>query len=303
MKITLKIMEMERFAIHDGAGIRTIVFLQGCPLHCPWCSNPESQNIRKQLLYMENKCVGCGKCVQACPVSVISFEKGKPVFHREHCIGCESCANACPQHAIRFLGIDKTIDEVLAEVMRDEDYYEDSGGGITISGGEPFVQYAGFLELLRSSKMVGLNTAVETTGNTDLEKIKEAEPYIDTFLFDFKHSNPSKLKAVTGGDFFTILTNLEYLARVCPDKIILRVPVIPSFNYDEVTIGEIFDIACKNHILKVHLLPFHTLGKGKYAQLGIHYPFTEEKMLARRDLEPFQTIGRKKGLTICIGGG
>ncbi len=298
----LRIVEIERFALHDGPGIRTVVFLQGCPLHCPWCANPESQSIKKQLMYIESKCVNCKTCLVNCPKKSIDFVDGKIVFNRDNCGECELCGEVCPNHAIHFAGINKSIDEIIFEVMKDKEYYDDSNGGLTISGGEPFLHYEEYLKLLKEGKKQGLNIAVETTGNADIEKISEAEPYIDLFLFDIKHINNKKLNEVTGGNLDKILKNLEYISSINPDKIIIRVPVIPTFNYDDKVINEIIDLAYKYKIKEVHLLPFHNLGKNKYDQIDRKYEFANMKMLDKNELDKYLDIGNSKGVKIKIGG-
>jgi pyruvate formate lyase activating enzyme len=302
VKHVLRVMEIERFAIHDGPGIRTVVFLQGCPLFCPWCANPESQGIKKQLLYVESKCVKCKKCVSHCPKDAIDVVDNRLVFNRDVCGECQICGEVCPQHAIRFSGIPKSIDEILSEVMKDEDYYQESKGGLTISGGEPFVQYEGFLALIKAGKNKGLHIAVETTGNIDINKIIEAEPYIDLFLFDVKHIDKMKLQEVTGADLDKIIKNLAYIAAKNPNKIIMRVPVIPTFNYEDETIEEILEMAAKYHVKEVHLLPYHTLGKNKYDQIGKQYTFVHSKMLDKKALDQYICIGEKKGVKVVVGG-
>ena len=298
----LRVMEIERFAIHDGPGIRTVVFLQGCALFCPWCANPESHIIKKQLMYSENKCVRCKICLKNCPKENIKFINNRMFFDRSKCGECEICGELCPSRSISFVGRTKSIDEVMTEVMKDKDYYDDSNGGITISGGEPFVQYEGFLELLKESKKRGLNAAVETTGNVDLEKVMEAEPYIDLFLFDIKHTDKKKLLEVTGGDLDKILNNLEYIASKDPNKIIIRVPTIPTFNYEDKIINEIIDLACKHKIKELHLLPFHTLGKNKYDQIDKKYQLADMEMLNKNELKKYLEVGKKKKINIKIGG-
>ena len=298
----LRAMEIERFAIHDGPGIRTIVFLQGCPLFCPWCSNPESQVIKKQLMYSENKCTKCQTCLKNCPKGSIKFINNRMVFNRSECGECEICGEVCPSRAISFAGRTKSIDEIMTEVMKDKDYYDDSNGGITISGGEPFVQYEGFLELLKESKRKGLNTAVETTGNVDIEKVMEAEPYIDLFLFDIKHTDKKKLLEVTGGNLDKMLSNLEYIASKNLNKVIIRVPTIPTFNHDDKTINEIIDLACKYKIKELHLLPFHTLGKNKYGQIDRKYELNNMKMIDKNELKKYLESGKRRGVNIKIGG-
>lgn len=298
----LRVMEIERFALHDGPGIRTVVFLQGCPLFCPWCANPESQIIRKQLMYFEDKCVKCKTCLVNCPKKAIEFIDNELVFNRNLCGECQVCGDVCPKSAIHFSGQNKSIDKIMLEVMKDKDYYDESNGGITISGGEPFVQYEGFLNLLKESKRKGLNIAVETTGNVDLSKIIEAEPYIDLFLFDIKHVDKKKLFEITGGNLDKILSNLEHISSKNPNKVIIRVPVIPTFNYNDKTLNEIIDLACKYKVKELHLLPFHNLGKNKYEQIDRKYQFAHMKMLDKKELNKYLDIGENKGIIIKIGG-
>lgn len=298
----VSIMEIERFAIHDGPGIRTTVFLQGCPLHCLWCANPESQKIGVHLLYLPNKCVGCGNCVRACQDSAISFENGRPVFHREKCTLCKKCAEECPQDAIRFSGKEMTVTDIIAVILRDKEYYDNSSGGVTFSGGEAFVQFEGFMELLKQSKENSIHTAVETCGQYSTDKIIKAMPLIDLFLFDLKHTDKEKLYNYTGGDAEQILANIKYVASVNPKKIIIRVPVIPGFNFDKQELTNIFDISVEYGIQNIHLLPYHNLGINKYEQLGIPYKFDYKKSLTKEELIPFKKLGEGKGLNVQIGG-
>ena len=302
MSRSLEVMEIERFAVHDGPGIRTTVFLQGCPMRCPWCANPESQETKKQLMYQKNKCVSCGRCKKACPHGAISWKDGRPRFLRERCVSCGTCVSVCPQEAIRISGMTMTVDEILDVVLRDRDYYETSGGGITISGGEPFVQYEGFLELLQKSRQAGLHTAVETAGSVENERFREAEPYIDLFLFDVKHTDGEKLKRVTGAQPGLVRENLQYAAFAAPGKVVFRVPVVPTFNFDAQELNNIFDLAVRLKVHRVDLLPYHTLGKGKYEQLGGVYPFAVTDMMQKEELEPYRAMGEEKGLAVHIGG-
>nr|WP_294698421.1 glycyl-radical enzyme activating protein [uncultured Anaerostipes sp.] len=297
-KQKLSIMEVERFAIHDGPGIRSTVFLQGCPLHCPWCANPESQSIGRKLMYYEKKCIKCGKCVQNCPQKAIEEKNEELYFHRDQCIGCETCKQGCMQDAIDFSGVVKTVDEIVEMVLRDRDYYEESGGGVTISGGECFVQFNGFLELIRKLKQEGLHVAVETCGQTSLEKIVEAEPYIDLFLFDLKHMDLETFARITGGNLLDILRNIRYLAEHCPEKVIIRVPVIPDFNFHDVVIKDIMYFVKELGLQRIDLLPYHTFGINKYRQLGIPYQMNVKESLKNEELEVYCKIGEDMGLSI-----
>ena len=190
----------------------------------------------------------------------------------------------------------------MKTVLRDYDYYKASGGGITFSGGEAFVQFEGLMELLIQSKKNKLHTVVETCGQVATEKIMQAFPLVDLFLFDIKHTDKALLKKETNADLDLILTNLRYLARQDPQKIIIRVPTIPEYNYNETTIGKIFELAIANGIEQIHLLPYHTLGKSKYEQLGLDYVYPYTNMLSKEDLLPLKRIGESMGLKIRIGG-
>lgn len=298
----LKILEIERFAIHDGQGIRTTVFLQGCPLFCPWCANPESQKLKRQLRYMEHKCVMCGTCARVCPHGAVTMQEGRPVFDRDRCVVCGTCGRHCPAGAIQYAGEGMDVKDILETVLRDKDYYDATNGGLTVSGGEPFVQFEGFLELLKQAKAAGLNTAVETTGNVSEEKFIEAEPYIDTFLFDIKHCDADKLKNVAGGDLPLILKNLAYAVSKGAERVIARVPVIPGFNFDEKSLRGIFELVKRYGVKTVHLLPYHTLGRRKYEQLGWKYTMDDAKMISKEELTPYQEMGERMGLMVQIGG-
>lgn len=298
----ISIIEIERFAIHDGPGIRTVVFLQGCPLRCTWCANPESQVIKPQLMHMKNKCVGCGACVNACQHGCITMSDRYSEFDRKKCTVCKECAKACPHNAIKFVGNLTTVSEIMKTVLRDRDYYKISGGGITFSGGEAFVQFDGLMELLIISKKENLHTTVETCGQVNPEKIKRAFNLIDLFLFDIKHVNKDLLKKETKGELDLILTNLQYIARQDPNKIILRIPVIPGYNNNKKTIRNVFDLAKEYKIEQIHLLPYHTLGKDKYEQLGVKYSYPYENILSKKELISFKEMGEKDGLKVQIGG-
>lgn len=302
MKTRLSIMEVERFAIHDGPGIRSTVFLQGCPLHCPWCANPESQKIESQLMFYQNKCVGCGTCASVCKNGAITMKDGHPEFSRELCRKCHSCEKNCPAHAIAFAGEWRTVDSIVTEVLRDREYYENSGGGITVSGGEAFTQFDGFMELIRRCKSEGLHTAVETCGHVSLERLKESVPFLDLFLFDLKHVDPVQFKQFTGGNLERILENLRWLAATVPEKIVIRVPVIPGFNSDSRTISGIFDEVLSCGIQEVHLLPYHTYGMAKYERLGRPYLLECQRSMKKEELEVYRQSGEKMGLTVRIGG-
>ncbi|MDR1221430.1 MAG: glycyl-radical enzyme activating protein [Tannerella sp.] len=301
-ELPVSILEVERFAIHDGPGIRTVVFMQGCPLHCPWCSNPESRQQQTRLSHFKNRCVHCGRCAKVCPANDIIFTNGQVRFLRENCILCKSCGNSCPQNAIRFIGKKVSTAHVMNIIRRDKCYYQTSGGGVTFSGGEAFVQHKALMALLTACRNEDIHTAIETCGQVDPERIKEASPLVDLFLFDIKHTDKHLLKKVTGADRDTVWRNLDYIAKADPGKIIMRTPVIPGFNYSARDITAIYRLALEKGINRIHLLPYHVLGKDKYAQTGLEYTFPHSTTVTKPELLPLKRIGEEMGLNVQIGG-
>lgn len=293
----IRISNIEKFATHDGPGIRTTVFLKGCFLHCPWCANPETWKSEPVLMHDAKKCVECKTCMHVCERGAISFPFQ---WDMDKCIYCKKCENYCLQDAISFAGKDMEINGVIKEVLKDKDYFDQSNGGITISGGEPFMQLDAFLELIKQCKNNGLHVAVETTGNYCLDTLKEALPYIDLFLMDLKHLDAQKLKDITGGNLDLILNNFKYLAQHCPNKVIVRMPVIPRFNDD--ICEDVIRFCANLKLSEVNLLPFHTMGKSKWNQLNKEFMYDKDKMMDRNDLTPYIDVGKQLGVYVKIGG-
>lgn len=294
------VLEVERFALHDGPGIRTTVFLQGCPLHCPWCANPESQGIKPLLMHYPKKCFHCGRCVAACPEKVIRFVDNMPVFLRRDCPDCNVCVETCLQSAIKRVGKRMSVDDVMKIVIRDIDYYKASGGGVTFSGGEAAAHPEMLLSLLEACSEKGLHTAVETCGNVPSANLERILPYVDLFLFDIKHLDEVKLKECTGGDLRLILRNLDLIVKSGRCGVTFRIPCIPGFNLDEDFFINLYDLAKESGIRQVDLLPYHTLGKDKYTQLGMKYLYPE-KPLDKKDLLGFKQAGESRGLVVTFG--
>ena len=293
----IRISNIEKFATYDGPGIRTTVFLKGCFLHCPWCANPETWKSEPVLMHDAKKCVECKTCMHVCERGAISFPFQ---WDMDACVYCKKCEEYCLQGAISFAGKDMEINEVIKEVLKDKDYFDQSNGGITISGGEPFMQLDAFLELIKQCKNNGLHVAVETTGNYSLDTLKKALPYIDLFLMDLKHLDAQKLKDITGGNLDLILNNFKYLAQHCPNKVIVRMPVIPRFNDD--ICEDVIRFCANLKLSEVNLLPFHTMGKSKWNQLNKEFMYDKDKMMDRNDLTPYIDVGKQLGVYVKIGG-
>lgn len=298
--LKVKVFDIERFAIKDGPGIRTVVFMQGCPLHCPWCSNPESRAFSPVLKYMESRCLHCGACAAVCPEHAVSFTEGQVHIDRSVCTFCGSCVENCPGAALKISPRQMDCRDVVDLVLRDKDYYEHSGGGVTFSGGEALMQPEALLSMLKMCRENGIHTAMETTANAAREVLMQMEPYTDLFLIDFKHSDALRLKETTGADPELILGNIRALARTAACKIRLRLPCIPGFNLDAGHFRKAFEFALENGIGGMDLLPYHTLGTGKYRQLGLEYSYGQTAPLDRRELESIAAEGVSMGLDIKI---
>jgi pyruvate formate lyase activating enzyme len=257
------VFNIQRCSLHDGPGIRTTVFLKGCPLRCFWCQNPESQAGGPEVLLDRRKCTLCGACHRACPNGAVRLEGGKPVFHRGDCRGCGRCVPACPNEARTISGKEMTVEEVLQEVLKDLKFYKKSGGGVTLSGGEPLAQPHFARELFRRCKREGLHTTLDTCGCAPWSSIKRVLEYVDLVLFDIKHPNAAKHAEATGRDNRLILENAKRIAKLKPMRV--RVPLIPGFNDSAETVGEIVRFAeAELGGPAIDLLPYNRLGEIKY---------------------------------------
>lgn len=271
------VFNIERHSLHDGPGIRTIVFLAGCPLRCLWCANPEGLQ-KKSLFVMKNLCVGCGTCEKVCECNAISMVDGKCTTDRLKCEVCGRCTEYCPAGARKMYGKEMTIDEVHDIVIRDEVFFRQSGGGLTISGGEPFVQWEFAGELLKRARECGINTAVETCGCVPWEHIEPFVQYINMFLYDVKHADPEKHRLFTGKTNHLIQSNLCKLGALGAN-ITIRVPVIPGVNDTEEEIRDIAKIASEVNAVRMDVLPYHRLAESKHEQLDTIFEMNEVDIL------------------------
>ena len=265
------VFNIQRCSLHDGPGIRTTVFLKGCPLECFWCQNPESQAGGPEVLLDRRKCTLCGACRLACPEGAVRLEGRTPVFSRGDCRGCGRCVPACPNEARTITGKRVTVDEVLQEVLKDVKFYKKSGGGVTLSGGEPLAQPRFATQLFARCKREGLHTTLDTCGCAPWPIIRELLEYVDLVLFDIKHLDAAKHAEATGRDNRLILDNAKRIAKRKPMRV--RVPLIPGFNDSAAVVGEI--VAFVRQELGgavIDLLPYNRLGEIKYAFLDKECP-------------------------------
>lgn len=295
------VFDIQRFSIHDGPGIRTLVFLKGCPLHCLWCCNPESQAFNPELLFDPGKCIGCKACVEACLHGAISVAEEKLFFERELCQGCGQCAQVCYSGARAIAGRKMSVEEVMKEISKDFLFYQNSGGGVTLGGGESLAQPDFAAAILEASKKKGLHTAIETAGHVPWVHFEKVLPYTDLFLFDVKHMDPEIHRNFTGKDNTLILANLEKLVRQEVD-IIVRTPVVPGFNDAQDQIGAIARFARHIGIYELHLLPYHRLGESKYRLLGREPQKMAKLKVEEVELNALKKCAEAEGMAIKVGG-
>lgn len=299
---TALIFDVERFALHDGPGTRTTVFFKGCPLACAWCHNPEAMRRAPEIAYFESQCVACQACVAACTRGAREARPGgAPVLHRELCVVCGRCVEVCCAEAIVLMGRQVTVPQLLREVLRDRPFYEASGGGVTLSGGEPTLQHEFVGALLRACKAEGLHTAVETCGQTPWGVLAALLPWIDLLLYDLKHVDGPRHRALTGVGNERILGNLARLGQAgVPVEV--RLPVVPGLNDDdEAVAGAARFLAGLPGLRRVAVLPYHRLGAAKHARLGRTDPHPGLQPPTPARLEAVAAILRAAGLPVHVG--
>jgi len=302
-KVQIKglIYNIQRFSLHDGPGIRTVVFLKGCSLKCIWCSNPESQYAFPEIMFNNKICIKCGKCAQVCTQNAIQIKNTRKRINRLLCCNCGKCSDVCPTNAIITVGKYMTEKELINEVEKDDIFYFSSSGGVTFSGGEPLNQAKFLKSVLKKIKSKGIHTAVETSGYTSWENLDSIIPYTDLFLYDIKHINNNQHKELTCCENDVILENLEKLSKKT-NKIVFRIPVIPELNDTRYNFREIIKLAKKYNIKLLHLLPYHEFGIMKYEMLGREYHLKKLGNVSSSFLTKVKKIIERNKLKVIIGG-
>ncbi|QAA34396.1 [formate-C-acetyltransferase]-activating enzyme [Clostridium manihotivorum] len=275
------IFNMQRYSLHDGGGIRTVVFFKGCPLKCPWCCNPESQSFDMDIMKKPNLCMKCNSD---------SFDK------------CNMKPEKCPTGALEYIGKEYTVEEVLKEVKKDIIFYDTSDGGVTLSGGEVLAQHEFALELLKGLKELSINTAIETSGFGNTKGLLELAEFLDLILFDLKIMDRDKAKKALGADTDLIKKNIKALVENNNNKVIPRIPLIPGYTMEEKNIAEIIAFVKELGLKEVHILPFHQYGSKKYEYLEKEYSLLEIKAPTGEEVEAIKQKMEQQGLTVFVGG-
>ncbi len=292
------IFNIQKFCLHDGDGIRTCVFLKGCPLRCIWCHNPESLAKTQSLSFHSQKCTACGKCLAVCKAR--SLKNGKLQIDREKCAICGQCVNACLNDANEIIGTQMTAHEVLAEVLKDKMFYDTSGGGLTVTGGEPSFQPDFTLQLLTLAKEAGISAAIETCGIGSRDFYEKAADLGTCFLFDIKCMNAEKHRRLTGVDNAHILSNLQYLMDREAD-IIIRLPMIPDCNDSDEDIAELCAFLNENQgrYRYAEIMPYHALGTAKAEKLGTAAAYTHENA-TQADIDRWCSLFASHGTDVKV---
>lgn len=266
-----RIVNIQHFCIHDGPGIRTTVFLKGCPLKCQWCSNPNMQKYEVEIAYAKNKCIRCKKCIHACSHNALTLDEDI-IIDREKCTTCGDCIEVCPGKAIHFDGQDISCDDVMDEVVADMNFYHNSGGGLTLSGGEAITQKDFAISILNAAKAIGIHTALETSAYAPFNDFYEISQLVDHLFVDIKHACSKKHQEVAGVHNALILENIIKIQATHPN-LHIRIPVIPSINDTKEELDQIAQFLNPlSGIKDIELLQYHNLGSTRYAQIGKDYP-------------------------------
>jgi len=292
------IARIERFMLHDGPGIRTVIFLKGCPLRCLWCSSPQTWEKELQIIWKKDKCIGCNRCIEVCPQQAIVMSgEGKKVIY-EKCTKCGKCIDNCPIGALEYDGAIFSVEEAIKEVLKDEIFYRRSGGGITLSGGEPTYQFQFSKSLLMQLKKKGIHTAVESCGFVKWERFKEVLKYVDTLLIDIKHMDSQKHRLFTGKSNVQILENIKLAKKNDLCEILIRYPVIPAYNDSMDNIKSMINFMKETGLEKIDIFPFHKLGEHEYEELGREYPMKNIEVPSEERIEEIKEYFRTKGIKV-----
>jgi len=295
------IFDIKRYSIHDGEGIRTTVFFKGCPLRCLWCHNPESQRPHQEIMYYENRCIRCLTCKAVCKENAVEFIENKIEINTKKCTMCGKCWQNCPTNALEVVGRFYDVEELTEELLKDRVFFED-GGGITISGGEPFMQYEFLLALLKKLKQERVNIAIDTTGYTETKKLLSTIEFCDTYLYDLKVMDSKKHKRYTGVNNELILKNLEELDKN-GGKTDIRIPIIPTINDDKENIkGTIEFLKKLKNIKSISLLPYHSMMVDKYKRLKMPFMLSNIRKPTDKQMEKLKEIFKNAGFNVNIGG-
>jgi pyruvate formate lyase activating enzyme len=296
------VFDIRKYSIHDGPGIRTTVFFKGCPLSCWWCHNPEGQAPAVEVIFRESRCIQCGACLEVCDQAAISWSGDGPITDRTRCLRCGVCAAACYAGARECVGRELTVPQVMAEIERDLIFYDESGGGVTISGGEPLSQPDFALALLETCKEQGIHTAVDTCGFVTREVFDRIREFVDLFMYDLKLMDEAGHRMFTGASNELIVRNLQELSER-GHRIVLRVPVVPGVNDDDESMRQIGAFAASlPHVDGVDLLPYHHMGVDKYGRLDRAYRLPETRPPSRDRMAEIAHILGTSGLTVRRGG-
>ena len=298
------IFNIQKYNLYDGPGIRTLVFFKGCPLRCLWCSNPEGQLRAYQILFKKDRCVNCGACAAVCPAGVHAMADSRHEIRREvECVGCRACEKACSQSALSISGEYRTISEIMEVIEEDRPFYQSSGGGVTLGGGEVLMQPEAAVNLLTTCRERGINTAMETCGYARPEVVRRAAEVTDLFLFDVKHMDSDRHYRLTGVRNELILDNLRWLLEN-RSNVKVRVPLLRGVNDGESDIEAMvrFLAPYKDHrnFKGIDLLPYHKMGVNKYAQLGREYPMQGDPALDESDLARVEDIIRRYDFPVTV---
>ncbi|MCS7126108.1 MAG: glycyl-radical enzyme activating protein [Aigarchaeota archaeon] len=298
------IFNIQKFAIYDGPGLRTLIFMKGCPLRCLWCQNPEGLTLNPQLAYHDRICIHCHTCVKVCQLNVIKIEGDDThIIDRGKCNMCRRCINVCPSGALSVIGREISVDDLIKEIERDMIYYDSSGGGVTFSGGEPLFQPQFLYESLKKCKELSIHTTIETSGYANQQIFKKISEKVDLFLYDVKIVDEELHKKYTGVSNRKILSNLRFLVMSGRGKdIIIRIPLIPTITDTDENIGNIMRLLLSlKDIEEVHLLPFHDVHE-KYNYLGMTYRMPIHQQLKIERIKSIKEEFEKKGFYVSLWG-